>query len=78
MENIYTVTTKKEEYSGILKRFEDYQNQSNILFDAKNGDEILMNGKTTLTYENGVNGEKAKIVVSVKIEHAPLPYKKAK
>jgi hypothetical protein len=30
------------------------------MFYAKNGDEIVMNGKTTLTYENGVNGEKQK------------------
>jgi hypothetical protein len=35
----------------------------------------MVDGRTTLTYENKVAGEKAKILVSVKIKHAPLPYK---
>jgi hypothetical protein len=42
---------------------------------TQSGDETMVDGRTTLTYENKVAGEKAKILVSVKIKHAPLPYK---
>lgn len=61
-----------------INEYEERNNPSVIVFDAKNGNEVIIDEKTYKSYSDtvGDNHEKANVTIKIKITHAPLPYKK--
>jgi hypothetical protein len=69
---MYNISTRREELINKMIAFEDFRRQTFIPVNAANGNPIIADGKTTLTYI-GLDDE-AKFVISVKVLHDPLPY----
>ncbi len=74
MEKQFRETSRIHFITKKLVLYEDQANPGIIVFDAKNGEELIIEGTTTRRYTGAYDDAKAKVMIRIKIIHAPLPY----